>query len=388
MIIAIDGLAGSGKTTAGKGLAKAIGFRFISSGQLYRFKALEPDVDLLEAIKEHKLKIEWDIEWEGKDISAELQREEIGSRASEIALLREVRDEVNNVLRFVAEGGNYVIEGRDIGTVVFPEAGVKFFLTAEEGVRARRRAEQVGEEVNIAERDERDKKREIAPAKAAEDAIIIDNSYQSVEETIKEMEGRLPKDEFDFQRFLQYVLGPPVRGLFRIEVVKSHPLKYGRWILTPNHISGWDPICLAAKVPRPLHFMAKAELRRSLGPLLSLLDISPIARNKPDVRAIKTVRHFLYGEKLVVMYPEGHRYRDGTVGEFRNGAFYFVRKKMAPVIPVVIKGLENLSFNTFWNRHVRIAFLDPIYPVDVIGMKEEEIARMVREQIAECYNSL
>jgi len=110
MIIAIDGLAGSGKTTAGKGLAKAVGFRFISSGQLYRFKALEPDVDLLEAIKEHKLKIEWDVEWEGKDISAELQREEIGSKASQIALLREVREEVNNVLRFVAEGGNYVIE--------------------------------------------------------------------------------------------------------------------------------------------------------------------------------------------------------------------------------------------------------------------------------------
>jgi len=62
--------------------------------------------------KGHKLKIEWDIEWEGKDISAELQREEIGRRASQIALLGEVREEVNNVLRFVAEGGNYVIEGR------------------------------------------------------------------------------------------------------------------------------------------------------------------------------------------------------------------------------------------------------------------------------------
>jgi len=116
MIIAIDGLAGSGKTTAGKGLAKAIGFRFISS------------------IKGHKLKIEWDIEWEGKDISAELQREEIGRRASQIALLGEVREEVNNVLRFVAEGGNYVIEGRDIGTVVFPEAGVKFFLQQKKGL--------------------------------------------------------------------------------------------------------------------------------------------------------------------------------------------------------------------------------------------------------------
>jgi len=131
MIIAIDGLAGSGKTTAGKGLAKAIGFRFISSGQL-------PDVDLLEAIKEHKLKIEWDIEWEGKDISAELQREEIGSKASQIALLKEVREEVNDVLRFVAEGGNYVIEGRDIGTVVFPEAGVKFLAS-------RRRSKHSGE---------------------------------------------------------------------------------------------------------------------------------------------------------------------------------------------------------------------------------------------------
>jgi len=85
-------------------------------------------------LKEHKLKIEWDVEWEGKGISAELQREEIGSKASQIALLREVREEVNSALRFVAEGGNYVIEGRDIGTVVFPEAGVKFFLTAEEGL--------------------------------------------------------------------------------------------------------------------------------------------------------------------------------------------------------------------------------------------------------------
>ncbi|HHY43905.1 MAG TPA: cytidylate kinase, partial [Coprothermobacter sp.] len=93
MIIAIDGLAGSGKTTAGKGLAEAIGFRFISSGQLYRFKALKPDVDLLEAIKGHKLKIEWNIEWEGKDITEELQREETGNRASQIALLSEVREE-------------------------------------------------------------------------------------------------------------------------------------------------------------------------------------------------------------------------------------------------------------------------------------------------------
>jgi len=78
---------------------------------------------------------------------------------------------------------------------------VKFFLTAEEGVRARRRAEQVGEEVNIAERDERDKKREIAPAKAAEDAIIIDNSYQSVEETIKEMEGAYLRTNSTFNVF-------------------------------------------------------------------------------------------------------------------------------------------------------------------------------------------
>jgi len=388
MIIAIDGLAGSGKTTAGKGLAKAIGFRFISSGQLYRFKALEPDVDLLEAIKEHKLKIEWDVEWEGKGISAELQREEIGSKASQIALLREVREEVNSALRFVAEGGNYVIEGRDIGTVVFPEAGVKFFLTAEEGVRARRRAEQVGEEVNIAERDERDKKREIAPAKAAEDAIIIDNSYQSVEETIKEMEGRLPKDEFDFQRFLQYVLGPPVRGLFRIEVVKSHPLKYGRWILTPNHTSAWDGVCLAAVLQRSAYYIAKVELRRILGPLLSILNAVTIVRDTPDLKAIKAIRALLTKEKIVVIYPESKIFTDGIMGPFKEGAFYFLRKRMAPVVPVVIKGLERITVNTFFTRHVKIAFLDPVYPIDVFGLRENDISDKVKRLMVNAYESM
>jgi len=388
MIIAIDGLAGSGKTTAGKGLAEAIGFRFISSGQLYRFKALKPDVDLLEAIKGHKLKIEWNIEWEGKDITEELQREETGNRASQIALLSEVREEVNSALRFVAEGGNYVIEGRDIGTVVFPEAGVKFFLTADEKVRARRRAEQVGEEVNIADRDERDRKRDIAPAKAAEDAVIIDNSDQSVEETIKEMERHLPKDEFDFQRFLQYVLGPLVRGLFRVEVVKGHPLKYGRWILTPNHTSAWDAVCLAASVPRSPYYVAKEELRKILGPLLSILNTVTIVRDTPDLKAIKAIRDLLSKERIVVIYPESKIFTDGVMGPFKEGAFYFLRKKKAPVVPVIIKGLERITFNTFFTRHVRISFLDPVYPVDVLGMKEEFVAAKVKGLMVNAYESM
>jgi cytidylate kinase len=388
MKIAIDGLAGSGKTTAGKRLANDIGFRFISSGMLYRLKALKAEENLMEAVKSSRLSIEWGIRWDGEDITDVLQKEEVGERASQIALREEVRKEINDVLRYVVEGGNYVIEGRDIGTIVFPEAEVKFYLTASEEVREKRRAEQLGEEVKITDRDIRDISREIAPTKAATDAILIDNSAQDVRETVQEMKKHIPKDGFDFQRFLQYVLGPIVKGLFHVEVDMKQPLTYGRWILTPNHISGWDPICLAASMPRPLHFMAKEELKKSLGPLLPLIDVSPIARDKPDMTAIKTVRHLLSQDKLVVMYPEGHRYRDGTMGEFRNGAFYFLRKRISPVVPVVIKGLEHLSVSNFFTRHVKICFLDPIYPIDVLGMKDNEIADKVRAEIMEIYQML
>jgi len=202
------------------------------------------------------------------------------------------------------------------------------------------------------------------------------------------MEGRLPKDEFDFQRFLQYVLGPPVRGLFRIEVVKSHPLKYGRWILTPNHTSAWDGVCLAAVLQRSAYYIAKVELRRILGPLLSILNAVTIVRDTPDLKAIKAIRALLTKEKIVVIYPESKIFTDGIMGPFKEGAFYFLRKRMAPVVPVVIKGLERITVNTFFTRHVRIAFLDPVYPIDVFGLRENDISDKVKKLMVNAYECM
>jgi len=83
-------------------------------------------------------------------------------------------------------------------------------------------------------------------------------------------------------------------------------------------------------------------------------------------------------EKIVVIYPESKIFTDGIMGPFKEGAFYFLRKRMAPVVPVVIKGLERITVNTFFTRHVRIAFLDPVYPIDVFGLRENDISDKVK----------
>ncbi|NPV88710.1 (d)CMP kinase [Coprothermobacteraceae bacterium] len=389
MIIAIDGLAGSGKTSAGRLLANRIGFRFISSGLLYRFKALKPELDLVEEVKQGRLRIENGVMWSNSDVTADLMAEGVGEKASQIALSVEVREQVNAALRFVTEGGNYVVEGRDIGSVVFPKAAVKFFLTADPHVRAMRRENQVGSGVAIADRDRRDTSRPVAPARPAADATIVDNTNLSLEQTVDALVKHIPRERPDLQRFLAAVIGPAIKSFFRVTVTNKPPLEYGRWLLTPNHTSGWDAFCLAATLTRPTHFVAKSELKSSLGPLLGLLDVMTIVRGTPDITAIKKVARLLGSEKLVVIYPEGHRYRDGNMGPFKSGAFYFLRKRMAPVVPVAIRGLEKISFaDIVPRRRVRIKFLDPIFPIDVVGLTEEEIAELVRARVLAAYESL
>jgi 1-acyl-sn-glycerol-3-phosphate acyltransferase len=202
------------------------------------------------------------------------------------------------------------------------------------------------------------------------------------------MEKLLPKDKFDFDRFLQYVLGPPIRGIFHVEVVKKQPLKYGRWILSPNHTSAWDPVCLSASLPRSAYFIAKVELTNIMGPLLRALNGITIVRDSPDIKAIKAIINLLVKEHLVVIYPESRIFTDGLMGPFKEGAFYFLRRRISPVVPVIIKGLERITADSFLGRHVRIAFLDPIFPVDTIGMKENAIAQKIKTIMEEAYDAL
>ena len=192
MRIAIDGPAGSGKTTLARALAEHFRCRFLETGKMYRAVALGFAAGLpieaidLEATRDGRLILN------GEDVSDSLHTPELDQASSEVATLPEVRERLVALQREIAERGDIVMEGRDIGTVVLPDADVKIFLVASPGERARRRAaEQEGIEMDhslreILIRDERDISRPISPLNAASDATIIHTDRKPLVEVISE----------------------------------------------------------------------------------------------------------------------------------------------------------------------------------------------------------
>lgn len=189
MIIAIDGTAASGKGTLSYMIANRLGLPYLDTGKLYRATAYymiahqEKDAELAaKSIGKKEL------------LSPNLQSEEIGKKASEIASMPLVRNVLYDYQRnFPGEKGA-VLDGRDIGTVIFPDADIKFFITADIAIRAKRRAMQLNiavEEVltDLIARDKRDMERSTAPLKPASDAIIIDNSNMSIDEMLEKALG-------------------------------------------------------------------------------------------------------------------------------------------------------------------------------------------------------
>ena len=206
MIITIDGPAGVGKSTLAKKISKNLGFIFINSGAIYRslaYYVLKHNI-IGQEIEKHlgkiQLKIEGNFEkiyLNGTDITREIYHPEISKIASLIAKNSKVRDFVNNFIRNFAIGKNVVIEGRDTGSVVFPNADIKFYLDASVEERAKRRYKDLilkGIKVNfeklkeeIEKRDLEDKTRKIAPLTIPKDAIYIDTSYLSFEEVYEKV---------------------------------------------------------------------------------------------------------------------------------------------------------------------------------------------------------
>lgn len=208
MIVTIDGPAGSGKSTTAKALARRLGFRFLDTGALYRAVAYacasrkvatSNDDKVAEVARQVSLNSEGDrILFHGEDVTEALRSPEVTQSASIVAVNGGVRDAMAEIQRRYADGHDVVTEGRDQGTVVFPHAECKFFLTADPHARAARRQkdlEQEGSHVTfddvfsqIQERDTRDENRQVAPLKPADDAVHIDTSSKSPDEVLNEME--------------------------------------------------------------------------------------------------------------------------------------------------------------------------------------------------------
>jgi len=210
LVITIDGPAGAGKTTVSRGLADRLGYRYIDTGALYRGVALEarrtgiaPDDDDALDILCRKLHLQFVRNASGcrlhngpEDIEALIRTPEISMLASAVSARPVVRHYLLKIQRQFAREKGAVFEGRDMGTVVFPDADIKFFLDAPLSIRARRRydefagrSDQTLEDVlrDMARRDRNDQTRALAPLRPADDAIVIDSANLSPEEVIDRM---------------------------------------------------------------------------------------------------------------------------------------------------------------------------------------------------------
>ena len=211
LTIAIDGPSGAGKSTVGKFLAKALGYTYIDTGAMYRAVALKAKEKTIVMDNEEAL-YRWvsslhitfimdgneiRVLCDGEDVTEAIRSPEISLLASDISKRKSVREALVQKQREMGKRGGVVLEGRDIGTVVFPNADVKFYLDADTEERARRRYKELREKQEeidfketfeeVRQRDHNDMHRAISPLKKAEDSISIDSTHRSVQEVVEEM---------------------------------------------------------------------------------------------------------------------------------------------------------------------------------------------------------
>jgi cytidylate kinase len=198
MIVAIDGPAGAGKSTVARAVAEAIGFKYLDSGAMYRALGLslnERDGDPAERAREIDIGLGDTVTLDGVDVTARIRTPEVAEAASRVATLQPVRAAlVEKQRELLHDGGDWVAEGRDIGTVVAPDATLKVYLTASSEQRARRRADELGADYETvlrdqALRDQQDQEREHSPLAAAPDSVEVDTTDLTIDQVVDRIAG-------------------------------------------------------------------------------------------------------------------------------------------------------------------------------------------------------
>ncbi len=367
--IAIDGPSGAGKSTVAKALAEKLGFIHVDTGAMYRSvglyvyrKGVLPDDR--EKVIPFLTEIDIDTKYEngaqriylnGEDVSEAIRQNEISSYASKVSAIPEVRAFLLDLQRKTAERYDVIMDGRDIGTVILPNADLKIFQHASAEARAKRRYDELiakGQDVSLEEiteqmikRDYDDSHRANAPCVPADDAVIIDNSDMTIEQNVDHIAALVEKRRGKQKKTPYEKAKKLLSGLFgflyrlKIEGAENIP-KQGGYMVCSNHIALFDPVMLAIAFPHQLHFMVKTEAMNSaFGKMLSSFGCFGVKRGTADKAALRTAIGFLNNGECLGVFPQGTRRPavDPKETEPKTGIAMIAYRTGCDIVPVFIK---------------------------------------------------
>lgn len=431
MIITLDGPAGSGKSTVAQILAQRLGWTYLKTGMYYRAVALaglrhHVDWDQPEQLVDVAKNISLDFRnshmfLDHEDVTELVETLEITAITHYAASNPGVREILTEQHRLYAKKNNCVTEGRDQGTVVFPDALLKIYLDASAEERARRRFTQkcqLGQDASyediltsIQKRDAEDSSRPCAPLRCADDAIRINSdglSIQDVTEKILELanprikKASMPEERPPLKRSLEPVKRTLRQHLFyhtlrlicrvfctlyfRVSVRGREKIPHsGATLMVGNHQSYLDPILMGIKLGCTLNFLARDTLFKGLlGWIIRRLNTIPLERDGNPLAAMReSITRLKKGEKLVV-FPEGTRTETGEMGVFHPGFVILAKRGKAAIQPFSISGAYRaMPRGCLIPRPVKIyvTYGDVISAEDVAAMTDEEICAEVKRRI-------
>lgn len=372
--IAIDGPGGAGKSSVSKLIAKKLGIIYVDTGALYRAIALHMSTKGIETtdregvvreLKNVKLKLIFKdrqiLLLNGEDVGDKIRTPEMSMGASNVSAISEVRAFLLDLQRRIAKKNSVIMDGRDIGTVILPDAELKIFLVASPEARAKRRYEElcakgiettyeaVLEEMNL--RDKNDSTRKIAPCVQATDAILLDNSNLTLEETADKIIKALPlaierKQSRRIYMRAHRLIAPLVRFFMGVSIEgKENIPKEGGVIVCANHIAIRDPILIAACFPRQVRYVAKKELFSVpvISSVIRTLGAIRMDRKGNDVAALRSCTQLAKLGEAVAIFPQGHRYPgvNPETTPLKAGAAQIAFRSGQDVLPVCIKVKNN-----------------------------------------------
>ena len=385
-IIAIDGPAASGKSSVARTLAQRLGFSYVNSGAMYRavtWHVLQRGVNVHQpaavanAIEQSRIVCDLidnqsRILIDDHDPTPHLRDEDVNRAVSLVSNVPRVREILVARMREYAKKDNLVMEGRDIGSVVFPETPFKFYIDASPEVRVQRRQAE-GQRDEIAARDRADSSRVVSPLVTAPDAAVIDTSALTIDGVVDQIMQRLVakglplhsqtvtprRQRMNPYYWLGYWLSRLLAQIFfRFRILyRERMIQSGPVILAMNHQSFFDPPLAGNASDRAIFFLARKTLLDHWfwGWLLPKLNVIPVDQEGSDRSALKALIRILRAGETTLVFPEGGRTLDGNLQPAQPGIGLVVAKTLAPVVPMRIFGAHEA-----WARGSKKIRLHPI----------------------------